>query len=279
LVVQAALPTPKLINIVTELIAKLKQLPPSSPRRPGRVRELIGIIFQSDQKSALGSWIIRPVEMLDRRLAGLGRSPNKPSLAMHVGLHVLIEDGREFVAEQLVGTPFEDFVDGLNWTPLETFRARNRGGWDASIPATAFRGIDNEIVNETISFLNEITVRPFFDEDCTTMVERAFGKRRMFADSPTARAIGLGLRVGDPALALLRPDVRLDHRSELLLRAETLRALPDPVTDWAAPNARHIIKRMLFLGMIGLTAVGLLFCRRFRVRSERPTETRLNRAF
>jgi len=252
---------------VTEAIAKLKDLPRSSPKRPGQVRKLLGIIFQSDQKSVLGSWIIRPVEMLDRRLAGLGRSPDNPSLAMHVGIHVLIEDGREFVVEQLVGTPFEDFVDGLNWTPTETFRARDRGGWDVTVPATAFRGIDDEIVKETIDFLNAISVRPFFDEDCTKMVERAFGKRRMFADSPAARAIGFGLRVGDPALALLRPDVRLDDKSEFLLRAETLRALPDPVTKWAAPNARLITKRLLFLGMIGLIAVGLLSYRRWRVRA------------
>ena|SRR5579864_4893832 len=73
-----------------EPIAKLKELPRSSPKRPGRVQKLMGIIFQSDQKSVLGSWIIRPVEMLDRRLAGLGRSPDNPALAMHVGIHVLI---------------------------------------------------------------------------------------------------------------------------------------------------------------------------------------------
>jgi hypothetical protein len=199
---------------VTEPIAKQKELPPPSPERPGRVQKLMGIIFQSDQKSVLGSWIIRPVEMLDRWLAGLGRSPDNPSLAMHVGIHVLIDDGREFVVEQLVGTAFEDFVDGLNWTPLETFRARDRGGWDVTIPATAFRGIDNDIVEGPIDFLNMISVRPFFDEDCTKMVERAFGKRRMFADSPAARTVGFGLRVGDPTLALLRPDFRLDDRSE-----------------------------------------------------------------
>ena len=116
----------------------------------------------------------------------------------------------------------------------------------------------------TIDFLNAISVRPFFDEDCTKMVERAFGKRRMFADSPAARAMGLGLRVGDPALALLRPDVRLDNRSEFLLRADTLRALPNPVTEWAAPNARHRAKRALFFGMIALTGVGLLLYRRSR---------------
>jgi hypothetical protein len=171
---------------VTETIIKRKELPPSSPKRPGQVRKLLGIIFQSDQKSVLGSWIIRPVEMLDRRLAGLGRSPVSPSLAMHVGIHVEVEDRREFVVEQLVGSLFEDFVDGLNWTPLETFRARDRGGWDVTVPAIAFRGIDDEIVKETIDFLNAISVRPFFDEDCTKMVERAFGKRRLFADSPAA---------------------------------------------------------------------------------------------
>ncbi|HEX6567482.1 MAG TPA: hypothetical protein VF020_24535 [Chthoniobacterales bacterium] len=252
---------------MTEQIIRQKELPAPSPKRPGRVRELKGVIFQSDQKSVLGSWIIRPVEMLDRRLAGLGRTPDKPSLAMHAGIHVVIEDGREFVVEQLVGSPFEDFIDGLNWTPLETFRARDRGGWDVTVPPTAFRGIDNEIVKETINFLNVISVRPFFDEDCTKLVERAFGKRRMFADSPAARAIGFGLRVADPALALLRPDVRLDDRSEFLLRAETLRALPDPVTKWAAPNAQRITKRVLFLGMIAFSAVGLLLYRRFRVHT------------
>src|ERR1700751_1327133 len=139
-----------------EPIAKLKELPPSSPKRPGRVQKLMGIIFQSDQKSVLGSWIIRPVEMLDRRLAGLGRSPDNPPLAMHVGIHVLIEDGREFVVEQLVGTPFEDFVDGLNWTPLETFRARDRGGWDVTVPATAFRQVDEDVVHEAVEFLNRV---------------------------------------------------------------------------------------------------------------------------
>ncbi|HEX6567049.1 MAG TPA: hypothetical protein VF020_22350 [Chthoniobacterales bacterium] len=37
-----------------------------------------------------------------------------------------------------------------------------------------------------------------------------------------------------------------------------LRVLPDPVTDWAAPNARRIIKRALFFGMMGLLDVGVL---------------------
>ena len=57
-------------------------LPPSVPYQPGRVVELRGIILQSDAVSVLGAWIIRPVETLDMRLAGLGRSPGAPALAM-----------------------------------------------------------------------------------------------------------------------------------------------------------------------------------------------------
>jgi hypothetical protein len=125
------------------------------------VKELRGIIFQSDRRSVVSSWFIRPIEMLDRRLVGLGRSPSNPSLAMHVGLRVVIEDGSEFVVEQLFGTLQKDFTDGLNWTPLDTFRARDRGDWDVTVPATAFRQIDEAIVNQATAYLNTIPVRPF----------------------------------------------------------------------------------------------------------------------
>ena len=206
-------------------------------RPPGRVLELKGIIFQSDNRSVMGAWLIRPVQMFDRRLAGLGRSTFGPPLAMHVGLHVIVEGGRELVVEQLFGTPWNAFVDGVNWTPLEVFRARNRGGWDVTVPATAFRKIDDRTIKEAIEFLNSIQARPYFSEDCPTFVERAFGRRRLFADSPTARWLGLGVRVGDPALPLLRPEVRLDRRIGRLLRVPSLRTLPDPVTSWNSPNA------------------------------------------
>jgi hypothetical protein len=141
---------------------------------PGRVIELRGIIFQSDNYSFSGAWLIRPVQTLDRWLAGLRQSTFGPPLAMHVGLHVIIEGGREFVVEQLFGTPWHAFVDGVNWTPLEVFRARDRGGWDLTVPATAFRKIDDRIVREAIDFLNSIQSRPYFSEDCPTFVERAF---------------------------------------------------------------------------------------------------------
>jgi hypothetical protein len=226
-------------------------------RPPGQIVELHGIIFQSDNRSVMGAWLIRPVQMFDRRLAGLRQSTFGPPIAMHVGLHVSIQGGREFVVEQLFGTPWNAFVDGLNWTPLEVFRARNRGGWDVTVPATAFRKIDDRTVKEAIDFLNSIQTRSYFSEDCPTFVERAFGRRRLFADSPTARWIGLGVRVGDPALPLLQPDIRLDRRAERLLRAPLLRTLPDPDTSWNSPHARFLFHRMIFMG--GFLLTGLLF--------------------
>jgi hypothetical protein len=226
-------------------------LPPFKPDRPGRVVKLHGVIVQSDKTSWLGAWLIRPIEMLDLHLAGIGREVDDEPLAMHAGLHVELEDGRQFVLEQLFGTPREDFVNGLHWTPLQTFRARDHEGWDATIPPICFRKIDENIVGEVIEFVNHLEGRPFFGEDCTNLVERAFGKRRLFADSPTARMLGFGMRVGDPALMLLKTDVQLDSETERLVRADILRALPDPTTEWDAPNGHLWIRRgLLILGII-----------------------------
>jgi len=131
-------------------------LPTSKPDQPGRVVKLYGVIVQSDKTSWLGAWLIRPIEMLDLHLAGIGRKIDGEPLAMHAGLHVGLEDGREFVVEQLFGTPREDFVNGLNWTPLETFRARDHQGWDVTLPPTCFRKIDENIVNEVIEFVRAL---------------------------------------------------------------------------------------------------------------------------
>ena len=235
--------------------------PADTRTRPGKVRKISGIIFQSDKLSVLGNWIIRPIEMLDRRLAGLGKNPFGPPLAIHSGVRVQMQDGREFVVEQLFGTPQEDLVDALNWTPLKKFRERDHRGWDVTVPATAFRNIDRRAINEAISFLNQVKGKPFFGEDCTTLVERVFNKRRMFADSPSARLLGFGVRVGDPALPLLRLDTVLDPKAEFLLRAHNLRKLPDPTTSWNAPNWRRAA-RVLFriMASAGLwVGVWLLF--------------------
>src|SRR6516165_3951242 len=234
---------------------KSDSLPSSQPKRPGRVVKLNGVIVQSDKTSWLGAWLIRPVEMLDLHLAGIGREIGSEPLAIHAGLHVELEDGRRFVVEQLFGTPRENFVNGLNWTPLETFRARDHAGWDVTIPPTDFRKIDQNVICEVIEFLNRIEGRPFFGEDCTGLVERAFGKRRLFADSPTAGLIGFGMRVGDPALMLLRSDATFDPETERLIRADILRALPDSRADWDAPNGHHWIKRaLLALAFVAIVA-------------------------
>lgn len=111
-----------------------------------------GVVLQSDAVSVVGGWIIRPVETLDLHLAGLGRFPDAPALAMHAGSHVVLEDGREFVVEQFFGNPREDFLDGLKWTPLETFGARDHRGWDVTVPATAFRQVDAGVVHEQSNF-------------------------------------------------------------------------------------------------------------------------------
>ena len=234
-------------------VIKSDALPPSEEDRPGQVVKLHGVIVQSDKTSWLGAWFIRPVEMLDLHLAGIGREICSEPLAIHAGLHVELEDGCSFVVEQLFGSPRENFVSGLNWTPLETFKARDHAGWDVTIPSTDFRKIDQNIIREVIEFLNQIEGRPFFGEDCTGLVERAFGKRRLFADSPTAELIGFGMRVGDPALMLLRSDAQFDPKTETRIRADVLRALPDPTTDWDDPNGRLWIKR----GLLGLAIVAV----------------------
>ncbi len=228
--------------------------------RPGRVAELKGVIFQSDNSSVIGALFIRPLESFDRWQAGLLRGTGDKPLAMHAGLHVVMEDGKEFVAEQLVGTLFEDFRDALNWTPLEEFRTREASGWDVTVPATAFRGVDDRTVEQAVAALNKVRGHGFVGEDCTMFVERVFGGRRLFGDSPTGQALGVGLRVGDPALPLLRPDAALDERARHLLRVATVSQQPDPSAAHDAPNAHLWLGRFIVWSamLLSLTsAVGL----------------------
>lgn len=230
-------------------------------QRPGRVAKLLGIIFQNDGASTIGRLFIRPFTAIDRSVAGVHTSPARPPLAMHAGLHVRLEDGCEVVAEQLVGSLRLDFESGLNWTPLERFRERDRGGWDVTVPATCFRGVDRRVEAEAVANLNQIAGRPFVGEDCTAFIERAFGGRRLFADSPLLQALGIGVRVGDPALPLLKPEAQLDANAERLLHAEALRRLPDALADPASPNARLWAGRIAVATIIGIGA-GLLLARR-----------------
>ena len=85
---------------------------------------------------------VRGPRPLDRRRAAVAAT--SPSLAMHAGIHLDLEDGREYVAEQLVGSFYLDFRNGLNWTPVAaalagSLRAPSRGDpprtcWAAPLP-------------------------------------------------------------------------------------------------------------------------------------------------
>lgn len=224
--------------------------------RPGRIVEIKGVAFQSDNSSVIGELFIRPLESFDRWQAGLARGDGESPLAMHAGLHVVAEDGREFVAEQLVGTLFEDFRDALNWTPLAEFRRREASGWDVTVPATAFRGIDDAAVAEAVATLNVVRGHAFAGEDCTMLIERVFGGRRLFGDSPTGQALGLGLRVGDPALPLLRDDAALDGRARHLLRVRVVSQQPDPSAGHDAPNAHLWLGRLIVWSTLLISAAG-----------------------
>lgn len=241
---------------------------PQHADRPGQVSELRGIIFQSDGKSAIGQVVIRPMEALDRWIAGIFPAPGDPPLAMHAGLHVVLEDGREFVAEQLVGAFYMDLHNGLNWTPIESFRQRDHNGWDVTVPATCFRGVDDAVVAETVKRLNTIQGHPFVGEDCTAFVERAFGKRRLFADSPVLRLLGVGARVGDPALPLHKRDTRLDERTEKLLHEDAVKNLPDALADPESANVWLWTRRLAVAGSVG----GVLGVLAYRAHAEQRRE-------
>jgi hypothetical protein len=188
-------------------------------------------------------------------------SPGEPSLAMHAGIHVVIDGKHEFVVEQLVGSSYLDFRNGLNWTPLEKFRERDRGGWDLTVPATDFRQVDAAAVPETVQRLNAIEGHPFLGEDCTAFIERAFDGRRMFADSPLLRGFGIGVRIGDPALPLLRPDAQLEARASELLQFDEIKILPDALADADSPNARNWLLQRGLPGLALVAVVGLVAVR------------------
>lgn len=214
-------------------------------QRPGTITGIKGIIFQSDGSSAIGRVFIRPVEALDRWLVGLVPRPGRPSLAMHAGIRVTVDGSRDYVAEQLVGTWDLTFRNGLNWTPYEKFRERDRGGWDVTVPATQFRNVGPKDVDATVKNLNTIQGHPFVGEDCTEFIERAFDGRRLFADSPLLQLFGVGARIGDPALPLLEPTADLDDEARYLLQYDAIKDLPDPRADASSPNVRLWIVRLV----------------------------------
>jgi hypothetical protein len=223
---------------------------PDYARRPGNVTAIRGIAFQNDGRSAIGRLFIRPFEALDRWAAGLWPKPGAPPLAMHAGIHVTIDGDQDYVAEQLVGTFDLTFKNGLNWTPYDKFKARDRGGWDLTVPAPEFRRVDQTAVDQAIQTLNTIEGHPFLGEDCTAFIERAFNGRRLFADSPILRWSGVGARVGDPALPLLKPDANLDEHARYLLQFDAIKKLPDPLADAKSPNVRIWTLRLIPLAAL-----------------------------
>jgi hypothetical protein len=229
--------------------------------RPGTITEIRGIVFQNDGQSMVGRVFIRPMEALDRWVARVVPERGDPPLAIHAGIHVVIDGSQEYVAEQLVGSLYLDFRNGLNWTPFDHFRQRDRGGWDATVPATIFRGIDAGVVHETVERLNTIQGHPFIGEDCTAFVERSFG-RRMFADSPLLRWLGLAVRVGDPALPLLDNDASLPSDVRRRLQFEKIKSLPDALADVDTPNFQLWAHRLVPAIVLGaLVLVGGLIRR------------------
>ncbi len=227
-----------------------------------RIAAIRGVIFQSDATNSIGEWFIRPLETVDRWVAGVYRPGHDSRLAMHVGIHVTLDDGREVVVEQIVDSFRTALQNGLSRTPIATFRARNHGGWDVTVPATSFRAVDAPTMVETLERLQTIDGRPFIGENCADFVERAFGERTLFADSPLLRRIGLGLAVEDPALPLLRPDAPADPRAAHLLRADALRRLPDARARRRRRNVRGWIYTAL--GAVALAAALGATARGFR---------------
>jgi hypothetical protein len=106
-------------------------------------------------------------------------------------------------------------------------------------------------VAEAQARLNTIQGHPFVGEDCTAFIERAFQGRRLFADSPVLRRLGIGVRVGDPALPLLRPDAELDQHARLLLQYDDIKDLPDASADAGSPNASLWLGRLVPTVLIG----------------------------
>ena len=128
------------------------------------------------------------------------------------------------------------------------------GGWDATVSATAFRMTDDPGVRETIASLNAIQGHPFLGEDCTAFIERAFGGRRMFADSPLLRSFGIGARIGDPALPLLKPDAPLDQDTRQKLQFDQIKDLPDALADAESPNVRIWLVRLTPIALLAVLA-------------------------
>jgi hypothetical protein len=205
---------------------------PSNPaHRPGRVVGIDGIVFQCDADDAISSLIIRPIQELSLRFRGRSRPAGSwgVPLANHAGIRVRIAgaDGRvqPYVVEQLNGTLVQNVANALSWTPWRDFKRREgRGGWDVTVPATAFAGVAPADVLAAIEALNREPGRPFYRELCTAFIERIFGGRPLFDDVEVLDWLvpGPGPRIPEPAAPCFRANARLSRRARYLLRVDQL---------------------------------------------------------
>jgi hypothetical protein len=151
-------------------------------------------------------------------------------LANHAGIRVriLFADGkaRRYVVEQLNGTLLQNVANGLCWTPWREFKLREGGGWDVTVPAVAFEGVELENVRSALETLNQEMGQPFYREVCTAFIERVFGGKRLFEPVELVDRLvpGPGPRIPEPAAPRFKPDARLSRRARHLLRADELRA-------------------------------------------------------
>ncbi|MDQ6671677.1 MAG: hypothetical protein M3069_13170 [Chloroflexota bacterium] len=206
---------------------------PSRP--PGQVIAIEGIVFQCDADDLVSGLFIRPLQHLSRRLRGRsndGRPHDAGArgvpLANHAGIRVrvLAADGktRRYVVEQLNGTLRQNLVNGLSWTRWREFRAREGGGWDVTVPAFAFEGIQPTDVAAALHVLNREAGQPFFSEVCTAFIERVFGKRLFDQVEILDRLVpGPGPRIPEPSAPRFKPDAHLSRRARHLLRSDELR--------------------------------------------------------
>jgi hypothetical protein len=201
------------------------------PERPGQVVAIDGVVFQCDIDHPVSSLLIRPIEELSRRFRGLGAATLSGGvpLANHAGIRVRIRgaDGRirPYVVEQQTGTLAQTLDNALSWTSWYAFKMREgRGGWDATVPATAFEGIEPADVARAIDALNQETGRAFYREVCSSFIERIFGGRQLFDDVEVLDWLvpGPGPHIPEPATPRLKPNARLSRRARYLLRVDEL---------------------------------------------------------
>ena len=224
--------------------------PPAASRaeRPGRVLGIDGIVFQCDVDHPISSLFIRPIEELSVRFRGRSRRAESLGvpLANHAGIRVRIagNDGRAypFVVEQQTGTLAQNVANALSWTPWREFKMREgRGGWDVTVPATAFEGVDPADVLAGIDALNREPGRAFYREICTAFIERIFGGRQLFDDVEVLDWLvpGPGPRIPEPAAPRFKSNARLSRRARYLLRVDELPSVHVAVEAARAPEPAH----------------------------------------